>query len=121
MALGELLRDLRKDRGFTLAFVAKSLHIGTSTLGAYERGKRFPPYETLIQIADFYNVNVDYLLGRTRIRTSWDDLMKQIDINISIIDSLRSISKFSASGQKMVLEYILFTQEQEKQNKSYIK
>jgi len=37
---------------------------------AYEMGKRQPDYETLIKLADYFNVTVDYLLGRTEFRSA---------------------------------------------------
>lgn len=43
--------------------VAKSLGIKPSTYGMYERGEREPSLYTLYQIADFFNVSADYLLG----------------------------------------------------------
>jgi len=62
---GNRLRQLRKEKGLTQAELAKLLSIGESTISFYESGKRQPDYETLIRIADLFNVSVDYLLGRT--------------------------------------------------------
>lgn len=65
MNFGVRLRELRKERGLTQAELAKLLSIGESTISFYESGKRQPDYETLIRLADFFNVSVDYLIGRT--------------------------------------------------------
>ncbi|MBW2672110.1 MAG: helix-turn-helix domain-containing protein [Deltaproteobacteria bacterium] len=65
MNFGNRLRQLRKEKGLTQAELAKLLSIGESTISFYESGKRQPDYETLIRIADLFNVSVDYLLGRT--------------------------------------------------------
>lgn len=65
MNFGNRLRQLRKAKGLTQAELAKLLSIGESTISFYESGKRQPDYETLIRIADLFNVSVDYLLGRT--------------------------------------------------------
>lgn len=60
-----VLRSLRLSRGLTQEDLARSLRISRSTIGMYERGDRQPDYETLEAIADFFNVDIDYLLGRT--------------------------------------------------------
>ena len=45
--------------------MAEKLGISRSTIGMYETGAREPDFETLEAIADFFNVDTDYLLGRT--------------------------------------------------------
>lgn len=60
-----VLKSLRKSQGLTQDELAKILKISRSTVGMYENGSREPDYETLESIADFFNVDIDYLLGRT--------------------------------------------------------
>lgn len=60
-----VLKSLRTAKGLTQDELAKSLKISRSTIGMYEGGSREPDYETLESIADFFNVDTDYLLGRT--------------------------------------------------------
>jgi transcriptional regulator with XRE-family HTH domain len=74
MNFGKRLRQLRKEKGLTQAELAKLLSIGESTVSFYESGKRQPDYETLIRLAEVFNVSVDYLLGRTTL-----DGTKRID------------------------------------------
>lgn len=64
MTVGERIAGLRKHRGLSQYQLAKLLNIATSTLGMYETGKRKPNVEMLEQIAEFFNVSTDYLLGR---------------------------------------------------------
>ena len=64
MTVGERIADLRKHRGLSQYQLAKLLNIATSTLGMYETGNRKPNVEMLEQIAEFFNVSTDYLLGR---------------------------------------------------------
>lgn len=45
--------------------LADALGISKSAVNMYERGERQPNFETLETIADFFNVDIDYLLGRT--------------------------------------------------------
>ena len=60
-----VLKSLRKANGLTQDELAKILKISRSTIGMYENGSREPDYETLEAIADHFNVDIDYLLGRT--------------------------------------------------------
>ncbi|MBQ6897159.1 MAG: helix-turn-helix transcriptional regulator [Oscillospiraceae bacterium] len=59
------LRLLRKSRGYTQIAVQISTGIEQALLSKYENGERIPPTETLIRLADFYNVSIDYILCRT--------------------------------------------------------
>lgn len=64
MTLGQRISYLRDRRGLSQATLAKELHIGTSTLGMWETDKRRPNTDALVDIADFFKVTTDYLLGR---------------------------------------------------------
>jgi transcriptional regulator with XRE-family HTH domain len=59
------LEELREKKGMTRKEMAKYLEIDQSTYGKYELGKREPDIETIEALADYFNVSVDYLLGRT--------------------------------------------------------
>ena len=60
-----IFKRLRTSSGLTQAEMAEKLGISRSTIGMYETGAREPDFETLEKIADFFNVDTDYLLGRT--------------------------------------------------------
>ncbi len=60
----KVLRALRTSKNMTQDELAKILRISRSTVGMYEKGDREPDYETLEAIADYFNVSIDYLLGR---------------------------------------------------------
>lgn len=59
------LKKLRIDSGYTQDQLAKKLGITKSRLGMYEIGQRNPDFETLELIADFFNVDMNYLLGKS--------------------------------------------------------
>ncbi len=60
-----ILKSLRTAMGITQNDLASQLKISRSTIGMYESGAREPDFETLELIADYFNVDIDYLLGRT--------------------------------------------------------
>ena len=65
------LRDLREDRDLTQVELAKLLQVHQTTYSDYERGKLNVPLTALDKLADFYHVSVDYLLGRTNVKTPY--------------------------------------------------
>jgi transcriptional regulator with XRE-family HTH domain len=62
--LSTRLSKLRKDKGLSQYEMAKRLGFSRGQLANYEQGTRAPDLETLQKIADFFEVTVDYLLGR---------------------------------------------------------
>lgn len=58
------LRELREKSKLTLEEVAKALGLKNQYVSNYELEKRRPDYETLKKFAEFYNVSIDYILGR---------------------------------------------------------
>lgn len=65
------IRDLREDSDLTQKAVAAALRCDQSLYSKYERGERPLPLELAGLLADFYGVSVDYLTGRTDIRTPY--------------------------------------------------
>lgn len=65
VTIGSRIKALRKKAGLTQEELSKKLQIAKSTLGMYEIDKNEPNSEMLNKIADFFDVQVDYLLGRT--------------------------------------------------------
>ncbi len=61
------LKVLRKNRGYTQIAVQMKTGIEQALLSKFENGERIPPTETLIRLADFYDVSIDYILCRTDI------------------------------------------------------
>lgn len=59
----ERLRELRKDKGLTTTELGNIIGCSNPTITNYERGYRKPDPETLIKLAEFFGVSVDYLLG----------------------------------------------------------
>lgn len=59
------LKELRKKKGISQLRLATELNTTQNTISRYETGEREPGIEELIIIADYFNVSVDYLIGRT--------------------------------------------------------
>ncbi len=65
------LRDLREDMDMTQTQIASILHTSQTVYSRYERGFQTIPVEHLLILAEFYNVSVDYILGRTNIKNTY--------------------------------------------------
>lgn len=86
---------LRTEKNMTQGQLAEELDISPSSIGMYEQGRRKPSYELLEKISDYFNVDMDYLMGRSDIRNKyqaglkydWEDkLRKKIKQEESNID-----------------------------------
>lgn len=62
--LGNNIRDLRKQKKLTQAELAKLMHVSQQTIGAWETERAVPGSDTLGDLADYFGVTTDYLLGR---------------------------------------------------------
>lgn len=65
----ERIRMLREDNDLTQAEIAQMLQVGQKTYSDYELGKSRIPIDSLILLAKFYNVDMDYICGITSIRS----------------------------------------------------
>ena len=59
------LKELRKKKGITQLKLAMDLGLNQNSVSRYETGEREADYKTLIMLADYFGVTVDYLLERT--------------------------------------------------------
>ncbi len=59
------LRLIRKQHNISMKKLGEAINLGESTISQYESGNREPSFDILIKIADYFNVSIDYLLGRS--------------------------------------------------------
>ena len=65
MIMRNNLKKLRKEKKLTQVALQMKTGIEQALLSKFENGERIPPTETLVILADFYNVSIDYILCRT--------------------------------------------------------
>ncbi|HZK57706.1 MAG TPA: helix-turn-helix transcriptional regulator [Clostridia bacterium] len=68
------IKQLRQEKGLKQDELAKEFGIAQQTISNYEKGIREPDITTLKNMADFFDVSLDYLLGKTDIRTPIETL-----------------------------------------------
>lgn len=64
----ERIRGLREDNDYNQTVVAKAIHVAQTTYSDYEKGKVRIPIDSLIELAKFYNVDMNYISGVSDIK-----------------------------------------------------
>ncbi len=79
-SFGKTLRNLRTSKDLTQTQLANALGLAFSTISMYERGEREPDFEILEAIADYFNVSINYLLGKND-NISYDNIIPLPNMN----------------------------------------
>lgn len=98
--LGELLAELRQDRGLTQKEVGQILSVSPGTVSNYETGVHLPDAEKLVVLADYFNVTTDYLLGRTSSSISSDQLQQRVTDSKTISDIMSIFMRLPPDRQQ---------------------
>lgn len=77
--LSKRLKELRNSKGLSQQALANEIGISKSSINMYERGEREPSVDTLELFADYYNVDMNYLLGNSSIPNTSLHLSEQIN------------------------------------------
>ena len=105
MRFGELLATLRKERGVLQKDVAAHLSVTVATISNYEKGVHAPDYETLVKLADFFDVSTDYLLQRTDYKVGISILNRRLLNNYTVSDLLNTLTTLDQHSIEMLLDY----------------
>lgn len=105
MKLGELLAKLRKERGILQKELANYLNVTVATISNYEKGVHAPDYETLVKLADFFDVSTDYLLQRTDYRSSISSLNERLLVDYKVSDLLNAILELDQKSMTALVDY----------------
>lgn len=110
-----VFKQLRIKYGYTQDTLAIALGLSRSTVSMYENGNREPDLETLEQIADLFNVDMDYLLGRTTKTTILSSApMNYVSPNCDDLITVYTRSKKNLSQEeKMRLARIILSDDEE--------
>lgn len=106
MKYGERIASLREKHSLTQEGLSTKLGITRASLSHYENNRREPDYDTIVSIANLFNVSIDYLIGRT------DDPHSVLDEDVrEFVDSLelsneKIMEKFALTidGEKLTPE-----------------
>ena len=88
---GELLKRLRKAKGLTQEQLAERFYVSSKTVSRWETGSNMPDVGTLIDLADFYDVDIRELIDGERKSEMMDKEMK---------DTLKKVAAYASEGEK---------------------
>lgn len=113
-SFGEILTSLREERGIYQKELAAILKVSVGTVSNYENNIHFPDQEALLQLANYFGVTVDYLLGRTSYRYSLDTLNEEYAPGMTVAELVDIIQHFSPQNTASFLDYIELLQLRQK-------
>lgn len=111
-AFKDVLRYLRESENLKQEELAEKVGVSYAAISNYETGKREPKRKTLEAIADYFNVDMNYLLGKTSIQrvVTFDSNGNRIYSSSTLTERqqklLDSFNALNEDGQRKVLEYI---------------
>lgn len=109
MNFHERLKSARKNKGLLQNEAAQKVGIRNNTLSQYESGERQPDFDTLVKLADLYDVTVDYLLKGTN---SKEEKMNE---NLFFFD-IEGLTEEEIEDIKRHIEYVKWKAKQERKN-----
>lgn len=110
------LRELRKEKGLSQKELSATLNVTKGCIANYEQGQREPAFEFLNVIAEFFDVDMNYLLGMSDKRKESgreSELKKKENEEEALFRQL--MESLPAEKQQQVLDYALFLLSQQKQ------
>ena len=106
------LKELRRNARLSQERLGKVLNVAGNTIGQYECGKREPNLEILIKIADYFDVSIDYLVGRCDAKIQTPTELKLTPEQKLLIEETEDLSKVETL---QVITYIYAMKELYKQ------
>ena len=114
---GERIKELREEKGLTKSFLCHQIHVSRSSMTEYEKGVTQPSMPVLLQMADFFDVSLDYLMGRTTIRSTFQKLESQLETRSGMVPVDVVFTLGSEEKEVVGLLLRLFAKRQERQKK----
>lgn len=116
--LREMIRDLREDHDLKQKTVAKYLNIKQQTYSSYETGRRQIPAWVVVELARYYKVSTDYLLGADTSYLESINLSEQYLIDISLYDVVYEIKGLKLHSRKELMRFIQYLKSAEENEAS---
>lgn len=111
------IRDLREDKDLTQNQLCEKLYMHKTTYTNYEQGKHTVPLDFAVLLADFYNVSIDYIAGRTKFpKGSQNPVLSDDENNL-----LENYSKLSERNKGRVEQFIEQLCSQQKEDEFILK
>lgn len=114
METGKIIAKLRKEKNMIQKELATLLNISDSTISNYENGVHCLDPATLCRLADFFEVSVDYLLGRTECRFELDKWTEHMTEEYTLTDFADTVLKLNDRERESVMWYAQFLKDRKR-------
>ena len=105
MPIYQRIRDLREDADKTQTDIAEYLGTTAQYYGKYEKGERELPFTRAIKLAEYYNVSLDYIAGRTNIKITKNNI-SFTDDEIKLLQQFRKLSERNKGKAELFIEQL---------------
>ncbi len=95
MLIGSRIKELRSLKGISQQTLGDQLNLSKTTISHYENETRIPSIETLIDIADYFQVDLNYILGIDNLITSSKRTIQASDEEIEFILEIRRLNVYN--------------------------
>lgn len=109
MPLYQRIRDLREDADKNQTDIAEYLGTTAQYYGKYEKGEREIPFSRAVALAKYYSVSLDYLAGRTNIKTIQSDASLTSD-EIRLLQQFRTLTERNKGKAELFIEQLYESQ-----------
>lgn len=109
--IGSIIADLRIQKGLSQKEFGKLFNLSDSAISHYETGRDMISIILLCQIADKFNISLDYLAGRLSVKAPYDMLNHKIDDDMTLAEIANCIDKFPKQQQKYISDTIKMVRE----------
>lgn len=106
MEVGEIIQELRQEKGVYQKDLAKYLNVSNGTISNYEKGTHSPDLDTLIKLADYFGVTTDYLLGRTKYRYNLETLNRSLTVDYTVSDFVNTVLELSPKDCEYLSDHL---------------
>lgn len=102
--IGDIIKQLREERGLSQSQLADILNVASSSIGMWENDKRIPGEDTKEAIADYFNVDMNYLYGRTLVRNSSREITSKNDIYFKFQEHVSGLNPYQLDFALQLIE-----------------
>jgi len=111
------IRDLREDKDLTQEGLCKQLYMHKTTYTNYEQGKHTVPLDFAVTIADFYDVSLDYIAGRTNCKKGIQNISLPQD-ELNLINKFSALTERNKGKLEQFLDQLIDNQNNDKHHKT---
>ena len=113
------IRDLREDNDLTQEALCKKLYMHKTTYTNYEQGKHTVPLDFAVLLADFYDVSIDYIAGRTNTMKTGSVISLPKDV-MDVLQKYSALTERNKGKLELFLDTLCEQQSPQKETKSSV-